>query len=67
MNGFNEGVEAAQKLILREADAYASEFGTVDPDTGTLEFGHGATAQFREEKYNDMIELAERIGCLKQA
>ena len=38
---FNRGLQVAIDSINKEADALAEDFGTVDPDTGALEFGRG--------------------------
>ena len=57
---FNRGLQVAIDIINKEADALA-DFGTVDPDTGALEFGRGQRANFRFETYNDLKELADKI------
>ena len=62
---FNRGLQVAIDIINKEADALAEDFGTVDPDTGALEFGRGQRANFRLETYNDLRELADRIGTLR--
>ena len=58
---FNRGLQVAIDIINKEADTLANDFGTVDPDTGALEFGRGQRANFRFETYNDLKELADRI------
>ena len=58
---FNRGLQVAIDIINKEADALAEDFGTVDPDTGALEFGRGQRANFRFKTYNDLKELADRI------
>ena len=58
---FNRGLQVAIDIINKEADALAEDFGTVDPDTGALEFGRGQRANFRFETYNDLRELADKI------
>ena len=58
---FNRGLQVAIDIINKEADALADDFGTVDPDTGALEFGRGQRANFRFETYNDLKELADKI------
>ena len=58
---FNRGLQVAIDIINKEADALADDFGTVDPDTGALEFGRGQRANFRFKTYNDLKELADRI------
>ncbi len=58
---FNRGLQVAIDIINKEADALADDFGTVDPDTGALEFGRGQRANFRLETYNDLRELADKI------
>ena len=58
---FNRGLQVAIDIINKEADALANDFGTVDPDTGALEFGRGQRANFRLETYNDLRELADKI------
>ena len=58
---FNRGLQVAIDIINKEADALADDFGTVDPDTGALEFSRGQRARFRLETYNDLRELADKI------
>ena len=58
---FNRGLQVAIDIINKEADTLANDFGTVDPDTGALEFGRGQRANFRFETYNDLKELADKI------
>ena len=58
---FNRGLQVAIDIINTEVDALAEDFGTVDPDTGALEFGRGQRANFRFKTYNDLKELADRI------
>lgn len=58
---FNRGLQVAIDIINKEADTLANDFGTVDPDTGALEFGRGQRANFRLETYNDLRELADKI------
>ena len=58
---FNRGLQVAIDIINKEADTLANDFGTVDPDTGALEFGRGQRANFRLETYNDLRERADRI------
>ena len=58
---FNRGLQVAIDIINKEADALADDFGTVDPDTGALEFGRGQRANFRLETYNDLREPADKI------
>lgn len=66
MSGFNEGVAAAVALIRKEADDFAHEYGSVDPDTGTLEFGRGDRGEANLCTHGDMLELADRIEKLKR-
>mgnify|MGYP006391773595 FL=1 len=58
---FNRGLQVAIDIINKEADALAEDFGTVDPDTGALEFGRSQRANFRLETYNDLREPADKI------
>ena len=58
---FNRGLQVAIDIINKEADTLANDFGTVDPETGALEFGRGQRANFRLETYNDLRELADKI------
>jgi hypothetical protein len=55
------GLQVAIDIINKEADTLANDFGTVDPETGALEFGRGQRANFRLETYNDLKELADKI------
>ncbi|VVD75246.1 hypothetical protein PAQ31011_00833 [Pandoraea aquatica] len=58
---FMQGLEAAAKWLEKRAADYADEFGGVDPDTGTLEFGSGPHADIKHETHYEWIECAENI------
>lgn len=60
------GLEAAARWIEKRREAFDAEFGQIDPETGTVEFGRGAMANAREDYSNELAELAEGIrGLLK--
>lgn len=61
---FAQGLEAAAKWLEKRAADYADEFGGVDPDTGTLEFGSGPHADLKHETHYEWIECAENIRKL---
>ncbi|MCP1126320.1 hypothetical protein [Robbsia andropogonis] len=58
-------LEEAAKHLDKKADEYVHEFGCVDPDTGSLEFGQGPHADEKHEYYSTLLELAEEIRALK--
>ncbi|MBV7454338.1 hypothetical protein KW843_07635 [Acidovorax sp. sif1233] len=60
------GLEAAARWIDQRRDAFDAAFGQIDPDTGTVEFGRGATANAREDYSNELAELAEGIRGLSK-
>ena len=45
-------------------DAFCAQFGSVDPDTGTLEFGRGVYAQARHDHMCDLMEIADGLRAL---
>ena len=62
-------VEAAERdrcaaWVDARRDAFCADFGTVDPSTGTLEFGRGALAGAREDYVSDLIEIADGLRAL---
>jgi hypothetical protein len=44
--------------------AFCSENGSMDPDTGAIEFGRGASAQAKDEYVGEMAEIAEGLRAL---
>lgn len=46
-------------------DAFCSQHGSIDPDTGTLEFGRGAHAEAKLEYVGELEEIAAAIRDLK--
>ncbi|HFT0332321.1 TPA: dATP/dGTP pyrophosphohydrolase domain-containing protein [Klebsiella quasipneumoniae] len=57
---FRDGIEAAAKWIDKQREAYDSEHGWSDPDTGAFEFGNDA----RRGYSSTLEELAEGIRAL---
>jgi hypothetical protein len=59
------GLEDAAAWIDERRFAFEREHGSVDPSTGTLEFGTGQRAQLQEEYAAELAEIAEGIRSLK--
>lgn len=57
-----QGVEAAAKLIDRKVSDYTSEHGSLDPETGAMEFSRSG-----EEYVSTLEELAEEIRAINTA
>lgn len=57
---YRDGIEAAAKWIDRQREAYDSEHGWSDPDTGSFEFGNDAQREYS----STLEELAEGIRAL---
>ncbi|HHS9577929.1 TPA: hypothetical protein ACTXEN_001990 [Raoultella planticola] len=55
-----DGIEAAAKWIDQQREAYDSEHGWSDPDTGAFEFGNDAQREYS----STLEELAEGIRAL---
>lgn len=52
-----QGHADAVKWLRKKGEDYAQEFGVVDPDTGTIEFGNYEM----EEECNHFFELADQM------
>lgn len=57
---YRDGIEAAAKWIDQQREAYESEHGRHDPDTGSFEFGNDAQREYS----STLEELAEGIRAL---
>ncbi|MDC7941346.1 hypothetical protein [Raoultella ornithinolytica] len=57
---YRDGIEAAAKWIDQQREAYDSENGRHDPDTGSFEFG----SEIKREYSSTLEELAEGIRAL---
>ena len=57
---YRDGIEAAAKWIDQQREAYDSERGWFDPDTGSFEFGNDAQREYS----STLEELAEGIRAL---
>ncbi|MGN9653060.1 DUF550 domain-containing protein [Klebsiella michiganensis] len=57
---YRDGIEAAAKWIDKQREAYDSEHGWSDPDTGAFEFGNDAQRGYS----STLEELAEGIRAL---
>jgi len=58
----DQGVETAAKLIDRKVSDYTSEHGSLDPETGAMEFSLSG-----EEYVSTLEELAEEIRAINAA
>ncbi|WP_070108637.1 hypothetical protein [Burkholderia plantarii] len=65
--GWRFGVEAVATMLDKKADDYADEFGSVDPDTGALEFGTGSHAEVKRDYHSSLIELADEVRAMTPA
>ncbi|HDS9331080.1 TPA: DUF551 domain-containing protein [Klebsiella pneumoniae subsp. pneumoniae] len=57
---YRDGIEAAAKWIDQQREAYDSEHGWSDPDTGSFEFG----SEIKREYSSTLEELAEGIRAM---
>ncbi|MCE9858016.1 MULTISPECIES: hypothetical protein [Raoultella] len=57
---YRDGIEAAAKWIDQQREAYDSEHGWSDPDTGAFEYGNDAQREYS----STLEELAEGIRAL---
>ncbi|HFT3183628.1 TPA: DUF550 domain-containing protein [Klebsiella pneumoniae] len=57
---YRDGIEAAAKWIDQQREAYGTEHGWSDPDTGAFEFGNDAQREYS----STLEELAEGIRAL---
>ena len=46
-------------------DAFCEEQGSIDPDTGALEFGRGAHAEAKSEYVGELEEIAAGLRALR--
>ena len=60
----NETIAFVAKYLDKKADNYAHEFGIQDPETGSLEFGHGKHAEAKDDYFNNLKELSEEVAKL---
>ena len=60
--GWRDGIEAVGKLIDRKVSDYTSEHGSLDPETGAMEFSRSG-----EEYVSTLEELAEEIRAINAA
>jgi hypothetical protein len=56
--------EDAAAWVDARRDAFAAEHGSIDPDTGTLEFGRGAHAEGKAEYVAELDEIADALRVL---
>ncbi|EHD21808.1 MULTISPECIES: hypothetical protein [Brenneria] len=57
---YRDGIETAAKWVDKQREAYDSEHGRHDPDTGTFEFGNDA----QQEHSSTLVDIAEGIRAL---
>ncbi|HEC2557231.1 TPA: hypothetical protein R2K53_003004 [Raoultella ornithinolytica] len=57
---YRDGIEAAAKWVDQQREAYDTEHGWSDPDTGSFEFGNDAQREYS----STLEELAEGIRAL---
>lgn len=62
--GEARGIEKAARWVDRRRDEYEDEHGTVDPETGSLEFGRGPSGQAKRDYVETLWEIAEGIRAL---
>lgn len=58
------GIEAAARWVDKRRQDFDSEHGSLDPETGALEFGRGALANRQEDYSNELAEIAEGLRAL---
>lgn len=57
--------EDAAAWVEARRDAFVAEHGSIDPDTGALEFGRGAQAEAKAEYVGELEEIAHGLRNLK--
>ncbi|URF03009.1 hypothetical protein [Cupriavidus campinensis] len=61
---YRAGVEAAAKWIDERRESFDRDHGSIDPETGTMEYGSGARAVAKSEYSYELYEIAEGIRAL---
>ena len=59
-------VERCAKWVDARRDAFCEEHGSIDPDTGCLEFGRGDHAQAKDEYVGELEEIAAGLRSLAE-
>lgn len=59
------GLERCAAWVDARRDAFCEEHGSIDPDTGTLEFGRGPHAAAKDEYVGELEEIAAGLRALK--
>lgn len=57
--------ERAAAWVDARREAFCQEHGSIDPDTGALEFGRGPRAEAKTEYVGELEEIAAAIRALK--
>lgn len=61
------GIELAAKYVDKLLNDFCQDHMTIDPDTGTAEFGRGPKGAAAEEHSNDLAEIAMGIRAIAAA
>lgn len=64
MAAMEPGASAAAAWVQRRLDNYLSTHGTLDPDTGAIEFGRGAADEAAQEYVGELMEIIDGIKGL---
>ena len=58
------GIEAAALWVDKRRQAFDNAHGSIDPETGALEFGRGSRANRQEDYSSELAEIAEGLRAL---
>ena len=58
-------IERCASWVDARRDAFCADHGSIDPDTGALEFGRGRYAQDKEEYVGELEDIANGLRALR--
>lgn len=58
-------IECAAAWVDARREAFCQDHGSIDPDTGALEFGRGEHARAKDEYVGELEDIACAIRALK--
>ena len=62
--GLTYGLEKAAAWVRKRQEDYLSEHGSIDSDTGAVEFGRGPSAEAKSDYVGELEEIIEGIKAL---
>jgi hypothetical protein len=64
---FARGIERAATWVDQRRFDFEAENGSIDPDTGAMEFGRGLHAELKQDYADELAEIADGIRSLSTA